>query len=213
MFTFLFLLMTALLATASDANPFFVIPKNSWGKTVDEKACKPHTIQHISIHHTATPSTNNRKTPSRIRGYQRYHQSKGWMDIAYHFLIDLEGNIYQGRNIECAGDTATNYDPTGHLLIVMEGNFEQQQPTPKALRSLAQLMTWGSHTYTVAPTQFFQHRDLAKTKCPGKHLSALLASDEFTKQLAVIHHTKFTLKLLSVEEGKDKITHIKSNGK
>eukprot|EP01083_Nonionella_stella_P211021 763437_1 len=54
----------------------------------------------ITIHHTAIPSqsfsTDN--SISKIQQIQEYHQyTHDWCDIAYNFLIDSAGNIFQGR--------------------------------------------------------------------------------------------------------------------
>jgi len=46
-------------------------------------------------------------------------KDRNWIDIPYHFLIDPNGNVYEGRNVFTVGETATEYDPTGHLLILV----------------------------------------------------------------------------------------------
>ena len=115
-------------AIANPVSVLEVIPKESCGQATTKEKCRPHEIRFISIHHSATLVTDNRKVPRNLQNYQRYHQKQGWMDIAYHFAIDRNGNVYQGRDIDCAGDTFTKYDPTGHLLIMLDGNFEKQKP-------------------------------------------------------------------------------------
>ena len=124
----------------------------------------------MSIHHTASLSRHNAKSPKRLKGYQRYHQRQGWADLAYHFFIDLKGNVYEGRRLTCAGDTFTQYDPAGHLLVVLDGNFENQKPTPEAIDALTTLLAWAAKTFNVPLKSLAGHRDLTATACPGHHL-------------------------------------------
>src|SRR5688572_21786255 len=54
------------------------------------------------VHHTASSghySTGGlNESKGNVRGTQNYHMdSNGWCDIAYHFLVDKHGNIFEGR--------------------------------------------------------------------------------------------------------------------
>src|SRR5687767_16023033 len=54
------------------------------------------------IHHTAGSGDyyvdSLTEGKSRLRGIQNYHMSNlGWCDIAYHFVCDRLGNVYEGR--------------------------------------------------------------------------------------------------------------------
>ena len=154
-----------------------VIPQSAWGLSPSLENCRRHTISKISIHHSATLTESNSSVPKHLQSYQRFHQKQGWFDIAYHFAIDLEGNVYQGRSTDCAGDTFTSYTPDGHLLIMLDGNFEQQKPTTKSWNSLVQMVSWGLQEYHIDSTQISMHKDLAATACPGKYLAEQIASD------------------------------------
>ena len=134
----------------------------------------PHTIRRITVHHTAVLLESNRSAPSRARQHQGYHQSLGWPDLAYHYLIDANGHIYEGRPVSAVGDTATDYDPTGHLLICCEGDFNQQEVPLAQYQSLLAVLAWGANQFGVAPDTIQGHRDLAATTCPGDHLYSFL---------------------------------------
>lgn len=56
-------------------------------------------IDKIIIHCSATPE-NREVTTEEIR---QWHLDKGWSDIGYHFVIELDGKINKGRNIEDIG--------------------------------------------------------------------------------------------------------------
>ena len=75
----------------------------------------------MTLHHEAVVLGDNRNAPERLRKDQRYHQDQhGWIDIAYHVGVDRNGNLYELRSTEIAGDTATDYDTTGHFLVLCE---------------------------------------------------------------------------------------------
>ncbi len=81
----------------------------------------------MTLHHSAVPLVDNRIIADRLRQHQRYHQDQhGWIDIAYHIGIDRDGNIFELRTPEVAGDTATDYDPAGHFLVLCEGDFDRE---------------------------------------------------------------------------------------
>ena len=81
----------------------------------------------MTLHHEAVVLGDNRNALARLRQDQRYHQDQhGWIDIAYHVGVDRNGNVYELRSTEIAGDTATDYDTTGHFLVLCEGDFDQE---------------------------------------------------------------------------------------
>ena len=181
-----------------------VIPQVAWGESPSSENCRHHKIEKISIHHSATLTNKNASVPKHLQSYQRFHQKQGWFDIAYHFVIDLEGNVYQGRSIDCAGDTFTSYTPDGHLLIMLDGNFEQQKPTEQAWETLVKMVSWGLHEYNIDSTNISLHKDLAATACPGKHLAEQITS---TLSNSLITES-ITLVMLNEDLGKERVQAI-----
>src|SRR5687767_14900784 len=55
--------------------------------------------QFLTLHHAAGFFASDlAEGKEQVKRIQRLHQEEnGWADIAYHFLIDKAGNIYQGR--------------------------------------------------------------------------------------------------------------------
>jgi hypothetical protein len=145
---------------------------------------KPHTPSRITIHHTAEPQRADLTLEQKMHALQNFSQrpaklaggrrKPAWPDVPYHFYIDLRGQIAEGRDIGYAGDTNTDYDPTGHALIVLEGNFEKEQPTPAQLEQLTALLRWLSWRWRVPASEVKGHRDYAATACPGKNLESEL---------------------------------------
>jgi hypothetical protein len=151
-----------------------VISKTGWGAK-PAGPLKSHTPVRITYHHSAVAGANPGGAPARIRGYQSYHLDQGWPDIAYHFLIDQAGRIYQGRNPDAPGDTFTEYDPTGHFLVCFDGNFDSEAVPAESVEALVRMLAWGCQRYGIDPATLGGHRDYASTTCPGKTLYALKA--------------------------------------
>ena len=159
-----------------------VVPRAEWGAQPPQGAFVDHEIERITVHHGG--GTGGLQGPELYRAWQRWHLHLGWPDLAYHFIVGRDGTVYEGRPHQASGDTATEYDPAGHLLFVVEGDFDKEEPTPAQLESLAQLIAWGS-MYFDAP-DVGGHRDYAATTCPGDNLHAHLADGRLASRVAEI---------------------------
>lgn len=171
--------MTALLAAAVAP----IICKTAWGARPLAGELGAHSIERMTVHHTAVRLDRNADAPAHIRGHQAFHQQSGWVDLAYHYMVDANGNIYEGRPFSAPGDTFTNYDPAGHFLVCCEGNFDQQELPAEQLASLAAMLAWGSTAFGISPDTIGGHRDYASTTCPGTALAGTL--EDGTLQAAV----------------------------
>jgi len=135
----------------------------------------PHTLDRITLHHDGAEFYGG--ATARLRGLQSWsRRARGWVDIPYHYLIDLEGNTYQARPLEFVGDTATEYDPTGHALITVMGNYNVQEINEAQLGAIVDLASWLCYEYSLDPQSIRGHRDYAATACPGANLYQYLAN-------------------------------------
>ena len=142
----------------------------------------PHKIEMITLHHSGSPEPMTMKDDPvrKLRGLQKWGmRAKNWWDVPYHFLISPDGTIYEGRDYHYMGETNTKYNPSGHLLISVMGNYELQEPTPEQLEAITGLMAWGVSKFDVPTSKIYGHKDLAQTACPGKHLYKYLDDGTF----------------------------------
>lgn len=156
-----------------------IVPVGQWGGTpADAAKARLQQITHITLHHQGESFPPGRDVIQYLRALQQWSRNtKHWIDIPYHFVVDLEGRIYEARQLTYAGDTNTEYDPIGHALIEVVGNFEEVEPNQKQLDALVALMAKLSARYQVAPENIRGHKDYsAQTVCPGRNLYAYLAS-------------------------------------
>lgn len=162
-----------------------LIGRNRWKAAAVRGEFEPHTIERVTVHHTAV-AFDGRATALRLRAYQRYHQGMGWPDVAYHLLIGGDGVPYEGRPFEACGDSATDYDSSGHLLIALDGDFSAAEPREAQLRALVELVAWASDTFDISPDALRGHDAYAATACPGTRLSALLVDGSITARVRTL---------------------------
>jgi serine-type D-Ala-D-Ala carboxypeptidase/endopeptidase (penicillin-binding protein 4) len=144
----------------------------------------PHRITHVTLHHTGFPEPlrPGEDPVLRLRNLQSWGASdRLWWDVPYHFLIDLEGRVYEGRDWRYKGDTNTTYEPGGHFLISVLGNYEIQEPTPAQVEAIADLMAWAAARFDVPLDRIGGHYDYAATSCPGPHFRRLLEDGTFRR--------------------------------
>jgi hypothetical protein len=143
-----------------------------------------HTIKQMTIHHTGAVLGDNRNAPGRLLQHQQLHQGeRGWIDIAYHVGVDRNGNIYELRDYNLVGDTATEYDPTGHFLVLCEGDFDQETVTEAQLDSAALVFAWAAQQFKITSETLSGHKDHASTACPGADLYARLTSGDLKRRI------------------------------
>ena len=149
-----------------------VVSREAWGAAPPRGQFTTHEIEHVTIHHAG--DLEGTLGPAQFRSWQSWHHHLGWPDLAYHFIVGRDGRVYEGRPYEAVGDTTTEYDPTGHFLIVVEGNFNEGLPSAEQLELTAQLIAWAALQFGVSFDSLAGHRDHAATTCPGDNLYAHL---------------------------------------
>lgn len=146
-------------------------------------------VRLLVVHHTALAVTGDPRPPvERMRALYEYHaNSLNWGDIGYHYVIDENGQIYEGRSgghgivgghVYCGN--------IGTIGIALMGNFEMERPTDDQIRRLQWLLDALAKEYDIDLQQnvsyhgrtlppISRHRDLVPTACPGYYLDAGLA--------------------------------------
>jgi hypothetical protein len=109
--------------------------------------------------------------------------TKGWCDIGYHFLVAVDGTVYEGRPSQYVGAHVANHN-TGTLGVSFIGCFQPgacsgmgpQDPPDAAIESGGKLLGILSDVFGVSvdAAHVMGHRDFpgASTDCPGDNLEA-----------------------------------------
>lgn len=124
----------------------------------------------IVIHHSAFSHVG----PAEIQGL--HMDRRGFADVAYHFLIDSEGIIYEGRELNIRGAHVQGFN-TGSVGIVLLGNLNEEQPNEAQLSSLRSLVDYLRYTYEIrylAGHKDYPDQSPDGTECPGDNLYPLL---------------------------------------
>ena len=150
------LLLSAALAAgaASPAKPEkpAIRSRAEWKAELPARMATDKVKRRFVIHHTAYPVTEKvRKLRGKAgweaamrhaREAQRLHRHiRGWNDVGYHYLIDWEGRVLEGRPLDRLGAHVERHN-TGSVGIVLMGDFSRQKPTAKQLASLKRLLRW-----------------------------------------------------------------------
>ena len=170
-----------------------VIPRAEWGWQPLTKSLPQHKIDKITIHHGGEFFTEDKNMIQYLRNLQSWsRREKKWIDIPYHFMIDLKGNIYETRPINYPGDTNTDYDVTGHALICVVGNYEEQKINQSQLNALVNLVSLLKDKYNVDEKNIRGHKDYStQTVCPGKDLYKYIEDGTIVR---MIHEKKLFVK-------------------
>jgi hypothetical protein len=183
------------------ARAMSINPRSSWAIDRPPKgALSAEEPRFLLVHHSASRNGHNSAdAPAILRSFFDFHTGpeKGWNDIAYNFLIDSQGGIWEGRagslNGPVAGD-ATGGNQGFSQLVCLIGDFNAAQPTAASKQSLAALLAWLANRYGISsapgarvsftsrgsnrwpagsqvttPT-ITGHRDMSQTTCPGSNL-------------------------------------------
>jgi len=124
----------------------------------------------IVVHHSAYPYAG----PKDVQNL--HMDGRGFADVAYHFLIDSEGTIYEGRELNVRGAHVQGFN-TGSVGIVLLGNFNDEQPSEAQLSSLRSLVDYLRYSYEIrylAGHKDYPDQSPDGTECPGENLYPLL---------------------------------------
>lgn len=159
--------------------PFKLYRRADWKALPPKEPFSRHAPYFFTLHHTQAhyPKTFD-DSVIEMQFIQDFHQNgRLWNDIAYHFLIDPAGNVFEGRPINVLGAHVKNRN-TGNVGISIMGNYHP--PARDKFTQLTQdaFVTVGRYvkdTYEIKASSFYAHRDIGNTDCPGDDLYAKMS--------------------------------------
>ncbi len=158
-----------------------VVSREQWKARPALPGMKPQRPTGIIVHHTAVASNPRHPLEAKLRNLQSFSQRAApeqrrgpWGDVPYHYYIDMTGRIGEGRDVRLAGDSNTPYNTVGYIQVVLEGDFEKENPAPAQLAALQRLLASLMLAWNVPAQKISVHKDHASTTCPGRNLLAAL---------------------------------------
>jgi uncharacterized protein YbbC (DUF1343 family) len=162
-----------------------VITREDWGWMSGKKTLPEQNITKITLHHSGEFFPEGKNVVDYLKNLQSWSRTeKDWMDIPYHYMIDLDGNIYEARPLKYPGDTNTDYDVRGHALICVMGNYEIQKFNKKELKAVIDLTSFLIKKFHVSLDGIEGHKDYALTLCPGEDFYRFIRDNTIQKLLA-----------------------------
>ncbi|XP_049784756.1 peptidoglycan-recognition protein LA-like isoform X1 [Schistocerca cancellata] len=158
-----------------------IVPRSLWSSGVPPNFRIPlhHPIPYVVVGHTAGFACKGEEECFvQLRAYRDEHYSK-WKqpDISYNFLIDVEGNIYEGRGWGATNNYDREWVLRCNLAVTFMGNFVHHNATEAMARSLQLLLELGVSLGKLdSEYRLLAHNQVASTLSPGRNVLALIES-------------------------------------
>ncbi|KLR62341.1 N-acetylmuramoyl-L-alanine amidase [Actinobacteria bacterium IMCC26207] len=187
------------VAGAAVPTPFGIHMRTEWGARSTSTSVGS-TVKLAVVHHSASSNDYSpTEVPGVLRSIQAYHMDgRGWSDIAYNFVVDKYGGIWEGRgggiDKPIIGAHAMGFN-TNSVGVMVIGDYTAAQPTAAALESVSQVIGWKLALHRVDPAgrvaftslgstkydagvvvdlpRVVGHQDIGLTGCPGSIQNAL----------------------------------------
>ena len=126
----------------------------------------------IILHCSATREGQDIKAKT----IKQWHKDRGFDDIGYHYVIDLDGTIEKGREEDLVGAHCKGHNATSIGICYVGGCDKNMKPkdtrTPEQKRSMLSLVRKLVNKYKIPVTQIWAHHDFDKHKaCPSFDIS------------------------------------------
>lgn len=123
-------------------------------------------INKIIVHCADTPEGRD----VRAEDIKLWHtKERGWNDIGYHYVIDLDGTIEPGRPIEVVGAHCTGHNADSIGICYVGGCDAKMQPKDtRTEEQKASLITLLKYLVAKYPgVKIYGHRDFSSKACPS----------------------------------------------
>lgn len=132
-------------------------------------------IDYLVVHCTATREGQH----ITVDDIRRWHTSKGWSDIGYHYVIYLDGSIHEGRPVTRAGAHVRGFNKNSIGITYVGGVGQNLAPkdtrTPEQKQALLSLLRELKCLYPGA--KICGHRDFS----PDKNNNGIIEPFEWMK--------------------------------
>lgn len=200
-------------AAAAAASTPAIVTRAQWGadESLREEPRYMATVKVGFVHHSASSNSywqtsgwTAADAAKDIRAIYAYDTlGLGYADIAYSFLVDLAGRVYEGRAggaSRAVQSAATGGFNTDTFAVAALGNLDTASPTSALVDGISRIVAWkldlfhrdpygssvltsaggGTSRYSagqqVTVSTISGHRDVGSTACPGRYLYPTLAT-------------------------------------
>lgn len=121
-------------------------------------------IDSIIIHCSDTPQ--GRDVPTEE--IKRWHvEERGWSDIGYHFVIELDGSVKEGRPLAKVGAHAGGYNSKSIGICYVGGGGGIDTRTPEQIAAMVKLVFELKVQFNIANENIIGHNEVSSKQCPS----------------------------------------------
>lgn len=158
----------------------YLVRRNVWskGNPVPSLMDRMLPIDKITVHHdgmSAFLNTSESAAAARIEAIRRSHRNNNWGDIGYHYLIDPNGRVWEGRPLSWQGAHVRDHNQ-GNIGICVLGNYEQQAVNDRQMQALERFIAANMREHRIQRNRVYTHQEFSPTACPGRSLQARMNS-------------------------------------
>lgn len=143
-----------------------IIPRAEWGarpprgRTFTAWSSRTRFVTHYS------GAAHNQS----VKAIQNFHMdTRGWVDIGYNFLVNRDGQVFEGRGWDLIGAHAAGHNTESIGVCHIGNDGDHTMSSLRAIRWLYDLATVRGGGRRLRMTG---HRDIGQTSCPGGQLEA-----------------------------------------
>jgi len=149
-----------------------ILPHSLWGGELPSGTFRSQTPCHIAIiEERVRHKDSSEDTSYLVKQQTKATKELAWGEVPWHFYIDADGNIYEGRAQESQSPRLQErLEPDGWLFISFLNDFCVMPPSEKEIDSLIQLSCWLCEKYKIPGDQVHSGREVQESLAPGKLL-------------------------------------------
>jgi len=143
-------------------------------------------VRYITVHHDGMRpfyGTSAAAAAERIGLIRRAHRGRSWGDIGYHFIVDREGRVWEGRPLTYQGAHVRDHNE-GNIGVMALGNFEEQYPSRAQVEAVQRHVSSLMRRFRVPVSRVRTHQEWAPTACPGRNMQAQVVRMRHNGELA-----------------------------
>jgi len=145
------------------------LTRTQWNATPPPKGrfvrLSPNRVRAVVIHHSGVEGGPT--GVAAVQAFERHHLSKGWDGIAYNWLVDETGTIFEGRGWEARGGATKGWN--ARSISICYTGWGYKQPRGPVLESIKTLIA-EAETHFRHGLEVSTHRSKSSTTCPGDWL-------------------------------------------
>jgi hypothetical protein len=138
----------------------------------------------ITVHHTGLEEHLAYDGIELLRRIESAHRAQGWAGIGYHFIIDANGSVWEGRPLKFQGAHARGDNNIKNIGITLAGDFNDRTPNPAMLKALQTSLDGLRRHFGIPKHRIFGHQKFVTTDCPGARVMPMVAYYRKTGRLS-----------------------------